>query len=231
MLSEQGSSFPFAKWTCYEVGLASGMVARWPGKVKAGSSNRALVEYCDVTPTLLDVVGLKTPDTMDGQSFLNVLNGKNESNRRYTYGLHTTRGIINGTDYFGIRSCGTKKHRYIRNLHHESTFSNAVTRTKSEEGVWPSWVAKAKEGDAAAKRATTRYQHRPAEELYDVENDPHCLNNLIDDASVANVRDELSAELARWMKSQNDTGHDIEAAADTRQRVGRDNQKKQQKQN
>jgi len=48
MLSEQGSSFPFAKWTCYEVGLASGMIARWPDKIEAGSSNQALVEYCDV---------------------------------------------------------------------------------------------------------------------------------------------------------------------------------------
>ena len=38
VVSEQGSAFPFAKWTCYELGLTSGMIARWPGKIKPGKS-------------------------------------------------------------------------------------------------------------------------------------------------------------------------------------------------
>ena len=29
-LSEQGSSFPLSKWTCYEDGVRSAMIARWP---------------------------------------------------------------------------------------------------------------------------------------------------------------------------------------------------------
>ncbi|MDP6447214.1 MAG: sulfatase-like hydrolase/transferase, partial [Pirellulaceae bacterium] len=33
VVSEQGNSFPFAKWTCYDHGLQSAMIARWPGKV------------------------------------------------------------------------------------------------------------------------------------------------------------------------------------------------------
>ena len=34
VVSEQGNGFPFAKWTCYESGLQSAMIVRWPGKVK-----------------------------------------------------------------------------------------------------------------------------------------------------------------------------------------------------
>ena len=52
VVSEQGNSFPFAKWTCYDVGLASGCIARWPGKVKPGSVSDALIEYVDVVPPL-----------------------------------------------------------------------------------------------------------------------------------------------------------------------------------
>ena len=114
VVSEQGSSFPFAKWTCYEQGLASGMIVRWPGHVAAGSTTDALVEYCDVAPTFLEAAGAQVPDTMDGRSFLAVLEGRADEHKQYTFGIHTTRGIINGSDHFGIRSCGTKTHRYIR---------------------------------------------------------------------------------------------------------------------
>ncbi|HYW79328.1 MAG TPA: sulfatase, partial [Thermoguttaceae bacterium] len=36
VVSEQGSSFPFGKWTCYDTGLQSAMIVRWPGKVAPG---------------------------------------------------------------------------------------------------------------------------------------------------------------------------------------------------
>lgn len=221
VVSEQGSSFPFAKWTCYEQGLASGMIVRWPGHVAAGSTTDALVEYCDVAPTFLEAAGAQVPDTMDGRSFLAVLEGRADEHKQYTFGIHTTRGIINGSDHFGIRSCGTKTHRYIRNLHPDTEFTNAVTRVgKGNENFWASWKAKADAGDPHAVAMTHRYSFRPAEELYDVVNDPHCLHNLIDDRQLASVKAELSAQLDAWMADQGDRGHDTEAAAMTRQRKG-----------
>ncbi|MEO1011124.1 MAG: sulfatase-like hydrolase/transferase, partial [Bacteroidota bacterium] len=32
--SEQGSQFPFAKWTCYDQGLKTAFIVKWPGKIK-----------------------------------------------------------------------------------------------------------------------------------------------------------------------------------------------------
>ncbi|MHC4541943.1 MAG: sulfatase family protein, partial [Planctomycetota bacterium] len=53
--SEQGSSFPFgAKWTCYEMGLKTAFIVRWPAAVKAGTRNSAMTQYVDVTPTFLE---------------------------------------------------------------------------------------------------------------------------------------------------------------------------------
>jgi N-sulfoglucosamine sulfohydrolase len=228
VVSEQGSAFPFAKWTCFELGLASGMIVRWPGKVEPGSQSAALVEYCDVTPTFLDAAGLATPATMDGRSFLPVLLGEQKEHKTYTYGLHTTRGIINGSENFGIRSCGTKTHRYIRNLNPDIKFTNAVTREGGDRAnFWSSWIAKAKSGDAHAKAMTDKYQHRPAEELYDIVKDPHCLNNLIDDPNLTGMKLDLSNRLDAWMKSQGDKGVETEAIAHTRKAgYGKKKQKK-----
>ncbi len=71
VVSEQGNSFPFARWTCYGNGLQSAMIVRWPGEVEPGSTTDALVEYCDVTPTFVDAAGGKPASAIDGRaSFL-----------------------------------------------------------------------------------------------------------------------------------------------------------------
>ena len=72
-LSEQGNSLPFAKWTCYEAGVQSAFIARWPGKIKSGSVSDALLEYSDVVPTFIDVAGGSPPPDLDGKSLLPVL--------------------------------------------------------------------------------------------------------------------------------------------------------------
>ncbi|MHC4751469.1 MAG: sulfatase-like hydrolase/transferase, partial [Planctomycetota bacterium] len=47
--SEQGSSFPFGgKWSCYETGLKTAFIVRWPAKVKADTRNKAMTQYVDV---------------------------------------------------------------------------------------------------------------------------------------------------------------------------------------
>lgn len=235
-VSEQGSGFPFAKWTCFELGLTSGMIASWPGKIEPGSNSDALVEYCDIAPTFLDAAGTSIPTTMDGKSFLSVLTGEKSEHKEYTFGVHTTRGIINGSETFGIRSCGTKTHRYIRNLNPEIKFTNAVTKTGGDNvKFWDSWVAESESGNQRATHLVNKYHHRPAEEFYDVVNDPHCLNNLIDAPEHQALIKELSMQLDQWMESQGDMGAETEAIAHTRKagyqaaQLKRKNQKKKAK--
>ena len=217
VLSEQGSGFPFAKWTCYELGLASGMIVRWPGNIEPRSRSDALVEYGDVTPTFLAAAGVATPDTMDGRSFLDVLLGRKAEHKRYTFGIHTTRGIINGSETFGIRSCATKEYRYIRNLHPDIQFRNAVTRKSGDKApFWNSWLTEAAGGDAHAQTMIRRYQYRPKEELYNVRIDPHCLDNLIERPELAAVKKRLSDRLDVWMQAQGDRGDETEANAHVR---------------
>ena len=67
-LSEQGNSLPFAKWTCYDAGVHSACIVRWPGVVKPGSVSDALVEYVDIVPTFVDIICLlyTSPSPRDG---------------------------------------------------------------------------------------------------------------------------------------------------------------------
>ena len=54
--SEQGSQFPGCKWTTWNTGLHTALIARWPDKIEEGKRTEALVQYADVLPTLVELV-------------------------------------------------------------------------------------------------------------------------------------------------------------------------------
>ena len=206
--SEQGNQLPFAKWTCYGNGLQTGFLVRWPGRIKPGTTSNAMIEYIDVVPTFIEMAGLKVPGTIEGKSFLPVLAGKKESHKNHVYGIQTTRGIIKGPEYYGIRTIRSETHRYILNLTPAATFQNGVTNSP----LFASWIAKAKD-DVVARKLVYNFQHRPAEELYDVVNDPLEMNNIANDPRLASVKRDLKDRLLNWMEQQGDKGQQTEMEA------------------
>jgi uncharacterized sulfatase len=62
-----------AKWSAWEGGVRTPMIARLPGGV-SGESN-ALTSIIDFFPTALDYAGIQTEIPVDGESFLEVLEG------------------------------------------------------------------------------------------------------------------------------------------------------------
>src|SRR4051794_13020286 len=49
------------------------LAARWPGRVRAGSTSDELVSLTDVAPTFLAAAGVEVPKEMTGRSLLPVL--------------------------------------------------------------------------------------------------------------------------------------------------------------
>jgi len=213
VVSEQGNGFPFAKWTCYDHGLQSAMIVRWPNKVKAGSVTDAMVEYVDVASTFIDVAGGQPVAPMDGRSFLPVLRGKADTHKEHVFGIMTTRGIHFGTDAYAIRSVRDTRYKLILNLNHKSKFTNACTKSPA----FQSMVAKAAAGDTTAKRLVHAYQYRPAVELFDMEKDPLEMNNLSGNTDYQKHVTRLRSKLEGWMKTQGDQGVETELKARERQ--------------
>ncbi len=211
VVSEQGNSLPFAKWTCYDSGLQSAMLVRWPGKVKPGSVSDAMVEYVDVTPTFVEVAGGELAAELDGKSFSDVLLGKSDEHKSHVYGIMTTKGIINGNESYPIRSVRSRTHKLILNLAHDQAFTNACTRSSE----FASMVEAADAGDEHAKEVVHRYQYRPAVELYDVVADPLEMNNLAEQPEQAKTVAALRRQLATWMESQGDKGIETERTANS----------------
>ena len=206
--SEQGSQFPGCKWTNWDTGLHTAMIARWPGKVAPGQRTDAMVQYADVLPTLMEAAGgAASAHDYDGSSFLPVLLGRKSTHRRYVYGMHNN--IPEGPAY-PIRTVSDGKYRYIRNLRPDEIYIEKHLMGWSGQGelnnpYWSTWVRQAW-ADRHTYDLVKRYMTRPAEQLYHTAQDPYEMTNLADDPAAADIKARLSAELDRWMKGQGDPG-------------------------
>lgn len=208
--SDNGAQFPFGKWNCYDDGVHMPLVVAWPGKVAPGSRTSAMVSWVDFLPTCLESVGASPPPTgekasqLSGRSFLGVLLGKTNAHRDRIFTTHSGDGRMNEYPVRAVRSAGWE---YIRNLAPGSEHHTHIDKARSEDGkgYWSSWVRKA-EQDAAAAAIVKRYHTRPAEELYDLNADPHELRNLAADPAQAGRLAQFRSELDAMMKAEGDEG-------------------------
>ncbi len=208
-LSEQGNSLPLAKWTCYDMGVHSACLIRWPGVIKPNSRSKAIVEYVDIVPTFVDIAGGKPIAEVDGRSFKEVLEGKRKSHKEYTFSLQTSRGVNNGPEHYGIRAVYDGEYRYIMNLTPEATFKNIFTK---RDPLYKVWQELAKH-DEDAKFIINKFKHRPSVELYNTQKDPYCLNNLADNPKYSDKVEHLDKVLREWMSSCGDEGQATEMRA------------------
>ncbi|NNC88529.1 MAG: sulfatase [Akkermansiaceae bacterium] len=206
--SEQGSQFPGCKWTTWDTGVHTALIARWPGKVNAGGRTDAVVQYADVAPTLVELAG-GDPAThpYDGSSFAPVLRGEKNRHREYAYGIHNN--IPEGPPY-PTRTVTDGEWRYIRNLLPGNLYIEKHLMGKQGAGdlnnpYWSTWVGEAWQ-EPRTYELVMRYQRRPKEQLYHTARDPYELENLAGDPGHAAIKEKLSAELDRWMKQQGDPG-------------------------
>ncbi|MDB6034423.1 MAG: N-acetylgalactosamine-6-sulfatase [Verrucomicrobiales bacterium] len=65
----------------YEGGIRVPMIARWPGKIKAGTVSEQVWAFWDFLPTAADIAGVSVPPGNDGISMLPTLLGQKQTNQ------------------------------------------------------------------------------------------------------------------------------------------------------
>lgn len=202
--SEQGAQFPGCKWTNWDLGLHTSLVARWPGKIPAGKRTQALVQYADVLPTLLDLNEVEPKaGVFDGRSFAKVLRGQAEAHREFAFGMHNN--FPEGPAY-PIRSVTDGQWRYIRNLTPNKLFIEKHLMGRNEHNpYWQTWLFTSP-SVPRHEHLVNRFLKRPAEELYHTKVDPFELRNLAGETAHANIQSKLSKALDRHLADQGDPG-------------------------
>lgn len=201
--SDHGAQWPFGKWNLYESGIAVPLMISWPNVVPPGTTTQALVNWTDLLPTFIEVAGGKAPGNIDGLSFLPVLRHQAQSHRQHIFATHSNDNRMN---VYPSRSVRNDRWKYIRNLHPEYAFTthiDLVAGALGQRAFFSTWEAAA-QSDPYAANILKRYHTRPAEELYDLEADPHEQRNLASDPQYTQHLMELRIQLDAWLLSQGD---------------------------
>ena len=65
----------WSKHVTFETALRTPLIIKVPGKTK-GQKSEAITEFIDVYPSIAELVGLEIPDTVEGKSFVPIINGE-----------------------------------------------------------------------------------------------------------------------------------------------------------
>ena len=202
-LTDHGISHVRNKQFLYDGGIHVPLVVRGP-KLKPGTVRSDLVEQIDVAAASLALAGISKPAAMQARDLL----ADNYEPRRYVF---TARDRADET-VDRIRAVRSERYKYIRNFHPSRPYlqPNAY---KDGKPIVQAMRRLHAEGKLAPEQALIMRATRPAEELYDLRDDPHELKNLVDDASHQDVLKELRRELDDWINRTGDHGRNPEPAA------------------
>lgn len=197
-ISDNGIPFPGAKTTVYEPGLNLPCIVRTPWQKARGITCDALVNYADLTPTVLDIAGATPSDyEFHGRSFESVLESEHPQGWDTTYASHTFHEV---TMYYPMRVVRGRRFKLIWNLAHGLSFPFA-------SDLWGSatWQATLKQDRRLyGKRSVEAYLRRPEFELYDLQEDPDEVRNLAADPRYRGRLEEMKAQLKAFQQRTQD---------------------------
>ncbi|SMP43775.1 Arylsulfatase A [Neorhodopirellula lusitana] len=206
--SDNGMPFPRYKGHTHEFATRVPFVVSFPGEiVHPGRVCDDLTSTIDLAPTLLSVAGVASDESgmqpMQGRSLEDVFADQSEGRDRVLSGRERNDMCRpNGWGY-PVRGLRRGAYLYLRNFKPER---------------WPCGTPEAgfRDTDWGPTKSELVYKHvgtvafdlcfgkRPAEELYDVENDPECLQNLAAMPEYAVPLKKLRQELFEELTAQED---------------------------
>lgn len=160
----------------YEEAFRMPFIVHAPSLAKPGSSNDWLINNTDFAPTILELAGIKkTPNHMQGRSFVDALKGKPKpkdwrSSTYYRYWMHLAHGLAVPA-HFGIRG-----DRYKLIFFYGKNYKSS---DKKETPV--AW------------------------ELYDLEKDPAEMSNLYGNPEYQEIIAKMKLELKQTREQLNET--------------------------
>lgn len=195
LYSDHGGPLPRQKRLIYDSGLKVPLIIRFPNAENASDVDDQIVSFVDFAPATLSLAGLKKPDRMHGNDFIQ----KDKDARKY---IHAAADRFDGfTD--SIRAVKDSRYKYIRNYRPAQGYYLPVTYREKIPAM-RELLRLRDQGNLTTAQARWFRRSKAVDELYDTIADPHELNNLAEDPEYAEVLNRLENEMDRWLNSIED---------------------------
>jgi uncharacterized sulfatase len=191
---DHGPGLPRCKRTPMDSGLRVPLLMHFPEKWRhlapagyaEGGELTQLVDFTDFAPTFLSLYGLEIPGWMQGRAFAGQ---RRAEPRRYVFGMRDRMD----ERYDPVRSVSDGRWVYVRNFFTHRPAGQRVAY-QFETPMTRAWHRLAREKPLPEAQAAFWKPH-PAEELYDLENDPDEVKNLAGDPGSGEVLARMRSAL------------------------------------
>lgn len=216
--ADNGLPFPSAKANCYDAGIHVPLAICWQGHTLRHGIEQTTVSLIDIFPTIMELTG--TPNSsipLSGLSLAPLLGlGENEYKPHEIYSGRERHSYARPNNWgYPIRSMRQGKYLLIHNFHPERMpagdalpqgESNPVNGYCDIDGS-PSkkFIIEHRADSAFVPYFRHATQQRPEYELYDVECDPDCMNNLAEAPSCRSVLKQMKKKLSRSLRKMHDS--------------------------
>ena len=192
--TDHGMRLPRHKQWLYEGGIRVPLLIAGPG-IKKGQVRDDLVSGIDITATTLALCGIDIPKYMEGRDML-----ANNYKRDY---------VVSARDRCDftierVRAITTERFKYIRNFLTDRPFMQPQYR--DGRPYVDDLRAYYEAGKMNEAQALMWSETRVPEELYDLENDPHEINNLANNPNYSKELKKHRKLLENWIKETDDKG-------------------------
>ena len=202
-MTDHGISHARGKQFVYEEGMRIPLIVWGPG-IEAGTVRDDLVVHIDMAATSLEMAGIEVPAYMQGRSLF----GPKAKPREYVV---CARDRCDET-VDRIRGLRTDRFKYIRNFYPARPYLQPCAY-KDKKPILKALRKLHAEGKLNRDQMLIMAPFRPEEELFDLQADPHELNNLAADPAYRETLLELREKLNEWIAETGDQGQETEPAA------------------
>lgn len=219
MTGDHGMPFPRGKGNLYDSGVRVPFAMRWGVQVQKPAETQAFTSFTDIAPTLLEMTGFAVPSDMTGKSFQSiVLSGAEDVDRsEVVFGRerHTPSQEVPETAGYPSRGLRNNDFLYIRNYRPDlwpagtgetdNTHFPGQWYSDCDGGPTKNYIILNKDTDEDCARAyELAFAKRPAEELYDLANDPGQVRNVAGNPKYAEMVTTLRTRLEKRLSELND---------------------------
>ena len=225
--ADNGMAFPYAKANLQEYGVHVPLAISGPGINGKQRKVNDLVSLIDLAPTFLDMAGVKHFEGISGKSLVPIFSS-NKSGF-----IDTSRSfILTGRERhsharpdnvgYPARAIRTNNYLYIENFKTDrwpagdpAGLDKVVLKEKTadmkpilegyediDDSPTKSFMIKNKTN--YAKLFKMGFEKRKSEELYDIQKDPFCLNDLSEQANLNKIKAQLKTKLDQSLTTQGD---------------------------
>jgi len=196
-MTDNGRPMVRCKTRLLDSGIKTPLIVHWPkGLKEKGTVCDSLVSVLDIAPMIVELAGLKSPDTFQGVSMAPLLNSPKKTIRKCVFAEHNWHAqtaherMVRKGDYV-----------YIRNSlpNQPAIFHKDSECPQKDLREWN------KAGKLTPAQFDPLLSPRPAEELFNVKKDFHQLKTLVGNPEYLEVLKVMRALMDDWKERTGDT--------------------------